>query len=189
MNTPASIAAFVVIGVTGIAGLSGHAEIALKKSASRPHVEASAVYAAAIPAGALLRDRTLPRTWTRCFPEGTMFNAEWREVAEDFRKVNGQSRRLVPILVGDRHLLSPTAVESLIPNGNWRTFYKRYGVGRRLYAVSGVGFDRARRRALVYVTYSCGPACGEGKYTFLERVNDRWQETIIRGVFPCMWVS
>ncbi len=45
-----------------------------------------------------------------------------------------------------------------------------------IVGISHVGFSRDYRRALVYITYSCGSLCGAGNFVWLERdgTTNRW---------------
>ncbi|MBB4638295.1 hypothetical protein [Longimicrobium terrae] len=40
---------------------------------------------------------------------------------------------------------------------------------------SPVGFDRERRHALVFISFSCGPRCGTGDFVFLSRHGSQWR--------------
>jgi hypothetical protein len=70
----------------------------------------------------------------------------------------------------------------------WDGFHKR-DPGSRGYMASAVGFDPARRRAMVYMAHSCGSLCGGGMHHFLEKVDGTWQEVRLPGVNICLRAS
>jgi hypothetical protein len=45
-------------------------------------------------------------------------------------------------------------------------------------AMSVVGFNPGRTRAVVYISSSCGGFCGSAKYHLLERVQGKWKEVL-----------
>jgi len=58
-----------------------------------------------------------------------------------------------------------------------------------VFEVSGVGFNKDRSRALVYVGHHCGSLCGGGRYHLLVKQNDKWQvDQEYRGM-SCLWAS
>lgn len=58
-----------------------------------------------------------------------------------------------------------------------------------IFEVSGVGFNREKTRALVYVGHHCGSLCGGGRYHLLAKKDGTWQvDREFRGM-SCLWVS
>ncbi len=57
-----------------------------------------------------------------------------------------------------------------------------------VFAVSEVGFNRDRTRAIVYIGHTCGGMCGEGTYHLLVKRQGKWRrDPDYRGT-SCAWV-
>ena len=67
----------------------------------------------------------------------------------------------------------------------WTDFYKLYPRSAGYNSVSKVGFDKEKRRALVYFVNWCGGHCGTGTYLLLESVEEKWTVKESAGI----WIS
>jgi hypothetical protein len=85
------------------------------------------------------------------------------------------------VLVDDREIRSLFAKGV----GGWDDFNRKYPDSAGVIRLSRVGFNPNMDQALVYVTKSCGPLCGSGKYVFLVKDSDGWK---VKKEF-LVWVS
>jgi hypothetical protein len=85
------------------------------------------------------------------------------------------------VLVDDRE------IRSLFAKGveGWDDFNRKYPDSAGVIRLSRVGFNPNMDQALVYVTKSCGPLCGSGKYVFLVKDSNGWK---VKKEFT-VWVS
>jgi hypothetical protein len=70
-------------------------------------------------------------------------------------------------------------------NQAWKKFYELYPRSAGYNSVSRIGYDKEKRRALVYFVNWCGDLCGTGSYVFLEKVDGKWTVQEIAGI----WIS
>jgi len=94
-------------------------------------------------------------------------------------------------------LLSTKVAATLVPRagideifkendaGNWERFAKRYSGARYLIYFSPIGFDAARREALVYIHRTCVGLCGSGELVLLRQAKGRWSVREVRQ----FWIS
>jgi hypothetical protein len=167
--------------------------------------EAYVVYASLLPrewtvrvAGAktLVFQRETGTNW-KCMPSGKPLETEWKPVVDDFRAQNTSTRELrpgfalgIPYVVASRIDIQATFREvQNDPMFGWTGFYRRYPDSGGFMVVSAVGFDSAKRRAMVYMAHSCGSLCGGGTHHLLERADGGWREARIPGVTQCSWAS
>ena len=104
----------------------------------------------------------------------------------DYRVKNRTSSQLTsPDL--DTKLVSQNAVESFFGErgSGWQGFHKAYPDAHGLLTFSRVGFNQSGDQALVYVAFSCGGLCGEGRYFVLKKSGSIW---VINKIIP-LWVS
>ena len=59
-------------------------------------------------------------------------------------------------------------------SGDWKTFGQKYPNAAGFTLLSGIGFNRSRTQALVYVGNSCGLLCGSGHFVLLAKKRDKW---------------
>lgn len=71
----------------------------------------------------------------------------------------------------------------------WTAFHAKYPDSGGFLKVSAVGFDPARRRAMVYIAHSCGALCGGGRSQLLEKIDGTWRQARIPGVTDCTIIS
>jgi len=60
---------------------------------------------------------------------------------------------------------------------DWTAFNRRYPRAGGFIQMSAVGFDAAKRHAVLYEGHSCGGARGEGHYHFFEQRGGAWIPT------------
>ena len=70
------------------------------------------------------------------------------------------------------------------PDAYWRGFQARFPNSIGWATLSGIGFSRDGRQALLDVSYSCGTMCGWDRVVFLRQTGSRWRVT---WMFPA-WV-
>lgn len=61
------------------------------------------------------------------------------------------------------------------PAAGWAKFRERFPTAPGLLRLSRAAFDPDQRRALAYIEYTCGPACGSGRLIRAERKGQGWQ--------------
>lgn len=137
-------------------------------------------------------------THHECLPKGAPMSTEWRPVLDSYLSENVRVRRLRENQdLGLPHVLRP--LEELIgffrppPGGDfdkgWSRFYQLYPDSGGYMQVSAVGFDPSKTRALVYVAHFCGSLCGGGEHHLLLKGSDGWQQTKVKDVTSCKWMS
>jgi hypothetical protein len=87
-------------------------------------------------------------------------------------------------------LISDKQLVKVVPHPNgpfehWAKFYKQYPNSAGYNSFSRVGYDKAKRNALVYFVNWCGSACGTGTYLLLEKGEHGWVVKETAG----MWIS
>lgn len=133
----------------------------------------------------------------QCMPSGKPLETDWRPVVESFHSENGSARTIREgFPLGVPYVVVPSAEIKAsfkdVPNDpmfGWSGFYKRYRDSGGFMTVSAVGFDREKRRAMVYMAHSCGGLCGGGTHHLLEKVDGVWREAKVPGISSCSWVS
>jgi hypothetical protein len=141
-------------------------------------------------------------------PRDENIQPEWRPVVENYRSVNARVRRIqagrdlgVPYT-----LLTWAELTKMMRDAGYdlSKFSGRQSPGAevfsrlkggRLVALSAVGFDAARTRAMVTVQYNCFPSmqpgvntqlCHQGNQVLLEKQADRWVPSKVGG---CGWIA
>jgi hypothetical protein len=177
-------------------------------------LDAYAVYASLLPISfgtddtdrsriALLQET---RSKLTC-PREEMFSAEWRTVWESYKRENTRVRSLLPnvdlglpyvlvTLAQVRNLLMQAGNDGKTIRGGWSEAYTSFPNGR-LLAVSAVGFDESKARAIVTVQYNCGLSrdprsleydCHGGEQIALRKENGgRWMRAT--EVPTCGWIA
>lgn len=89
-------------------------------------------------------------------------------------------------------LLSDKQLQSVFRDPNdfdkskgWNEFYKLYPTSGGYNSFSRVGYDKARRSALVYFVNWCHSLCGTGTYVLVEKSEKSW---VVKEVAP-IWIS
>jgi hypothetical protein len=73
-------------------------------------------------------------------------------------------------------VVSSDTIETLLKDGGWDGFYKRYPDSGGYIVMSAVGFNKEITRAIVYTGSSCGGLCGSWRFHLLEKMNGKWKE-------------
>ena len=60
------------------------------------------------------------------------------------------------------------------PEGYWAEFNRRFPGATGLLSVSGIGYSRDGREAVVVADFSCGVLCGRGKVALLQKQGGVW---------------
>jgi hypothetical protein len=94
-------------------------------------------------------------------------------VVDSLRSENAKPRRIrAGFPLGTPYVVVPSADVTAsfrdLPTDPWAAFYKRYPDSGGFMIVSAVGFDAAKKRAMVYMAHSCGLLCGGGMHHLLE---------------------
>jgi hypothetical protein len=134
---------------------------------------------------------------------------EWRSVWEDYKKANSRVRALLPRsltlavpyqlipLATVKSLLAKSGFDGKTQRGGWSQAYTTFPNGK-LLALSAVGFNDAKTRAVVTVQYNCGMSfdvrsfdydCHGGLHLALVKQDERWIRAAGRHGLSCVWVS
>jgi hypothetical protein len=132
--------------------------------------------------------------WDRCIPAGKPFETDWRPVLDNFKKENGALRLLRPgFSFGVPYTLVPAAdypTTALALDADPGAFELRYpNSGGVIFYVSAVGFDEARTRAMVVVSYHCGVRCGTWSYYLMKKLDGKWVFAELEGLLTCSWMQ
>jgi hypothetical protein len=131
---------------------------------------------------------------------------EWRSVVESYTNENVRVRTLLPgfdvglpyglvSLAHVKDLLLRAGNDGKTLRGGWPEAYAEFPNGK-LLAVSAVGFDETKTRAMVVVQYNCGLSrdyqpfqhdCHGGRSVLLERQQGGWM--LAKGRESCGWIS
>jgi hypothetical protein len=179
-------------------------------------VEAYAVYKAVLPITFSSGDKELThitllqetRAGSMDCPRDETIRPEWRRVVENYRTANARIRRIQPgrDLGVPYTLLTWAALTKMMQDAGYdlSKFSGRQSPGAevfarlkggRLVALSAVGFDAAKTRAMVTVQYNCFPSmepgvntqlCHQGSQVMLEKPADRWVPSKVGG---CGWIA
>jgi hypothetical protein len=114
--------------------------------------------------------------------------AEWNAVVDSFRRENAGTRTLLPGFTLERpYELMPRPM--LMASLGWvkygRLFDAGYQIASSFVAVSAVGFDAKKTRAMMYMEHRCGYSCAGGTSQFLEKRDGRW----VAVAMICSWVT
>ena len=93
-----------------------------------------------------------------------------------FREVNSQQstfKRSFSLAV-NYELANSTQLGSVIRNGGWPAFYKRFPGSPGIVSFSRVGMSGDGTQALFYTSHVCGGLCGGGQFVVMERRDGRW---------------
>ncbi len=94
----------------------------------------------------------------------------------DFRRQPPQSVAKRFLLLRTILFAPPKTVEELFrTSGGWGEFHRRFPDTDGYLRFSPVGFNAARKEALVAIDYSCGELCGFGRWISLVKKHGVWQ--------------
>lgn len=89
------------------------------------------------------------------------------------------------VFVSDKKLEEIFKDKNERANDPWADFYKNYPGSAGYNSFSRVGYDKAKRNALVYFVNWCGSLCGTGSYVHLQKGENGWAVKNAGG----MWIS
>jgi hypothetical protein len=110
---------------------------------------------------------------------------DFREALQNFAAVNKNGWTLQEKLTLDHpyKLLSAADLQGGI------TRYRQSHPGASGFtSVSAVGFNREKTAALVFMSYHCGPLCGEGELVAFRKTDGKWTK-LPRSPAQCGWIS
>jgi hypothetical protein len=182
---------FVVLSVPGAAA---------QAPAVKPidDVESYAVYSALLPDTAMRQMRRSmiviqaeATTAPQCWPSGPPIETEWKSTVESLRAENAHARTILSgFTLSVPYVVLPKADIMAFFTGpgfdGWNHFYERYPDSAGFLALSAVGFDADRTKAVVYIAHSTNYLGGEYSYHLLRKVGGNWQDTRVPGVNTCM---
>ena len=70
------------------------------------------------------------------------------------------------------NIFSSNGFEDLFKS--WEDFYQKYPKSDGFIEFSRVGFDRDKKRAIIFTNHYCGVTCAEGSYAFYAKENNKW---------------
>jgi hypothetical protein len=160
--------------------------------------DAYAVYAVVLPKErwkALVVSAETNKMWP-CVTSGSDYE-EWKPVIESYLRENAVPHVVLsrPPLVAPYRVVPTLFIRAsfrVIEGdrlGEWAGFYERYPGSNGYAELSAVGFDDAKRRAMVYVAHHCGMLCAGGRNHLLEKVDGEWREVEGSEVVGCQWIS
>jgi hypothetical protein len=160
--------------------------------------EAYAVYAAhlvgakpdrRVPSAPLII-QSATENWDRpdCIREP--IKKEWQEVVADYRRKNARVWTIQDRLRLDtpyEFVSKEALLATLGKQSNWPAFDRLHPGSGGYLVFSAIGFNADRTRAMLQSTYTCGPKCANGGYSFLEKSDGRWTRT--QPMSTCGWIS
>ena len=125
-------------------------------------------------------------------PTGTPLPEEWQSVTNSFKLENTRRRRLLPRLpvmgVSYRLVAEADILRTIKPPNFWEGFYAKFPDSGGYYAVSAVGFNEAKTRAMVYIETHHGLLGADGRFYLLEKNDGQWAQSKLR-ISACLWES
>jgi predicted XRE-type DNA-binding protein len=124
-----------------------------------------------------------------CWPSGPSIETEWKSTLENLRTENAHTRTILSgFTLSVPYLVVPKADIRAIftgQSGDWKAFAERYPNSAGYLALSAVGFDTDRTKAMVYMAHAYGNQGGFNSYHLLRRVAGHWQDARVPGVNTC----
>ena len=115
------------------------------------------------------------------------YDESWLEVLDDYVRQNSIKRTLRPLFAFK--LVASEEIDNAFRDTpyDWTRFFSE--IDRNGYAaVSAVGFDKAKLRAIVYSAVHCGGTCGGGMHTAWQKRGGRWEPAQVLSR-SCEWRS
>jgi len=128
--------------------------------------------------------RYLPDEWR---PANRPHDA-WRSVIEHFRMENAATRVLRPSPMNVSYELAERSkLERVMSEARvWKGAFEAAYPGAQGYlALSAIGFNEQKTRAIVYLEHHCGPRCAGGTNEGLEKHGGRWRQVKVN----CVWTT
>jgi hypothetical protein len=113
----------------------------------------------------------------------------FKDAIADYKRLNRKTQWLLRRqfeIEKPYEVVSSDAIGVLLQGGGWNSFYKHYPDSGGYIIMSGVGFNKERTRAIVYMGSSCGVLCGSWRFHLIEKIDGNWKE--VSGV-TCSTVS
>lgn len=122
--------------------------------------------------------------WT-CPKAAAAAPPDFREALQDFAAVNKNGWTLQEKLTLDHpyKLLSDADLQ-----GGIIRYRQSHPGASGFTSVSAVGFNGDKTAALVFMSYHCGPLCGEGELVAFRKTNGKWTR-LKRSPAQCGWIS
>jgi hypothetical protein len=101
----------------------------------------------------------------------------WKAAARAFVAANGAPRPLLRERVAALPFVpaTPAEIDRAVAAG-WDRFRTAYKGAGGFVSVSAVGFDPGLTRAIVWVSYACGPKCGSREFRRFVKKGQAWRE-------------
>lgn len=100
-------------------------------------------------------------------------NFEFDIVSNSSIEIYWISKKIKKIeFISDSDVFPDFRNEYIFPS--WYKFIEHYPNSDGFYSFTRVGYDRNKKLAVVYVEYSCGPTCGDGRLYLLEYIEKKW---------------
>jgi hypothetical protein len=123
------------------------------------------------------------KCWPTGLPTGKPLEAEWQSVIANWKLENTRYRTLLPQFPA---MVVPYQLVSAANIPGFPVFYTRFPESGGYYAVSAVGFNESKTRAMVNVENYCGISCAAGRYHLLEKHDGQWVQAKMR-FSECLW--
>jgi len=103
-------------------------------------------------------------------PEG------WKILKTRMFQANVKSTKLPPLHAANARVVPLHTIQDILSHkGSWTEFYRRYPRSNGYFAVTMPVFSDDHQNALLYVSHSCGEACGTGWLMYMTHANGSWQ--------------
>ena len=177
--------------VLGVAMLLAFAALAQESSAVKPYDldEAYAVYSVLLP----LEESSEFAKGTLVIQQDTVSGRlvleecltteaanKFKDAVADYKRLNSETWLLQRKFQGKApyELVRAETIRSLFEGNRdgWHAFYERYPKSGGYVALSAVGFNKDKTKAIVYSGSSCGGLCGHWSFHLLEKVGAKWKE-------------
>jgi len=114
--------------------------------------------------------------------------SRFKDAIADYKSLNQKQMRLKRQFQIEKayEVVSSDTIETLLKDGGWDRFYKRFPDSGGYIIMSAVGFNKEMTRAIVYTGSSCGGLCGSWRFHLVEKIDGTWKE--VPGV-SCSMVS
>jgi len=124
----------------------------------------------------------VPPNWPNVIrrPGKTLIQEVPTEVREDFESRNRNRAKIDVDKIKAQFQILPVNnmdVEALLRKGGWGAIHQKYPNVQSFASLSRPGMNRARNRALLYVSVWCGSVCGGGSLVLLSKESDEWKVT------------
>jgi hypothetical protein len=101
---------------------------------------------------------------------------EFKDAIEDYKRHNEPMVLQRKFKIDKPYeLVSTKAIETLIKNYDWNSFYKQYPNSGGIIRMSAVGFNRQKTLAIVDTGSTCNNQCGRGSLHLLKKIDGKWK--------------